>query len=404
MSVRTPYNMADEIDTKSTYVVDVYELTKSNAKKIQEIGFKPDHVAVETRILGKSTSTMTWRHMTKLECAHLMKTLDAMDFKGTVRVIDASGYQMGANKNFAAEFRALFPDVYTYIASLDIHIDDDRSPFVYTSMVDAPQHKVCLLIIDPQNDFVGDDAFSGTLEVPNAKTDMQRIADMVRTRGKDIDEIVVTMDAHMVYHISHPIFWVDARGEHPKPFTQITLEAYDAGTWRTTRVEDAEFAREYLDRLEKQNRFKHTIWPEHCLIGSFGQSVNATLYAALKEWEEAMPGRTVKYVQKGNDAHTEMYSALRAEVPISAKTDFNQALADHLMRFDRIVVTGEAASHCVNYTVRDLIEHESNAADKLYVIKSMMSEVTGFVGDKESFFRDVVSSGGHVVETEVEAF
>ena len=61
---------------------------------------------------------------------------------------------------------------------------------------------------------------------------------------------------------------------------------------------------------------------------------------------------------KGANPFTEMYSGLKAEVqvPGDPTTAMNTALVARLLRAERVLVGGEAMSHCVNYTVRDLVE------------------------------------------------
>jgi nicotinamidase-related amidase len=62
---------------------------------------------------------------------------------------------------------------------------------------------------------------------------------------------------------------------------------------------------------------------------------------------------------KGRNPLTENYSVLRPEVledasgtPIDTP---NRALVDHLLSFDTVVIAGEAKSHCVEWTVEDLL-------------------------------------------------
>ena len=62
----------------------------------------------------------------------------------------------------------------------------------------------------------------------------------------------------------------------------------DAQTW----------VRSYTKMLEFQGRFKLTIWPEHCIIGSNGHSVVTSINNALQKWA-LKSGRPVQYVLKG---------------------------------------------------------------------------------------------------------
>ena len=84
---------------------------------------------------------------------------------------------------------------------------------------------------------------------------------------------------------------------------------------------------EYTKRLEEKGRFQLCIWPEHCLIGTPGHNVVKSVRDAIDEWSDKT-GRSVEWVEKGQNLLTEMYSALCAEVPVNEKTSFNTVLLD----------------------------------------------------------------------------
>ena len=144
---------------------------------------------------------------------------------------------------------------------------------------------VALLIIDPQVDFHP----GGSLAIATANDDSQRIADLIRANITSITQIVVTLDTHQPLHISNPGFWTSAAGADgaagapPAPFTEISLADLESGKWTTKRPEHKDWARHYIKSLEEGGRFKHTIWPEHCLIGTDGHAVVPALRDALRE-------------------------------------------------------------------------------------------------------------------------
>lgn len=84
---------------------------------------------------------------------------------------------------------------------------------------------------------------------------------------------------------------------------------------------------EYTKRLEEKGRFQLCIWPEHCMIGTPGHNVVSEVRDALDEWSDAT-GKSVEWVEKGQNLLTEMYSALCAEVPVNKKTSFDTNLLD----------------------------------------------------------------------------
>ena len=93
--------------------------------------------------------------------------------------------------------------------------------------------KVHGLIIDPQQDFC--DPATGALYVPGAEDDMVRLATLIHRFGDRIDRIHVTLDSHHYVHIAHPIWWIDAAGRHPEPFTIISASDVEEGRWRAAR-------------------------------------------------------------------------------------------------------------------------------------------------------------------------
>eukprot|EP00512_Aurantiochytrium_limacinum_P001386 CAMPEP_0171489480 /NCGR_PEP_ID=MMETSP0958-20121227/2779_1 /TAXON_ID=87120 /ORGANISM="Aurantiochytrium limacinum, Strain ATCCMYA-1381" /LENGTH=291 /DNA_ID=CAMNT_0012022695 /DNA_START=378 /DNA_END=1253 /DNA_ORIENTATION=- len=272
-------------------------------------------------------------------------------------------------------------------------------PYVYERNIPTSRGGTCLLIIDPQNDFHP----GGSLGIPSADRDASRIAHMIETHLDQINEIYVTLDTHMKYHIAHGNFWVNIDGQHPSPFTNITLEDIEKGLWRPARKEDGldQWVRKYVGALESQGRFTLTIWPEHCLIGSEGHAVRKIIREALEKWE-TYKNSCVQYVFKGNNSYTEHYSAIRAEVirDSDKNTCLNEALVKQLQLHDKVLVCGQAKSHCVNFTVRDLVENwDSNKLDKLVLLEDGMSPVTGFEDAGDQFIKDMDEKGLTISKT-----
>lgn len=254
-----------------------------------------------------------------------------------------------------------------------------------------------LLIIDPQNDFCDP---SGALSVPGGRDDMARLAAFVDREGAKLERIHVTLDSHQVVDISHPIWFRDASGAHPAPFSRITAEDLRSGRWSTTRPQDRDRTLTYLEALEANARYPHVIWPEHCLVGSPGHGIDPTLYAALQQWAKGF--RLVDYHLKGMNPWTEHFSAIRAEVPDEAdeRTGVNRALVDSLKDAERIYVAGEASSHCVANTVRDLLTHgDPSLAGRMVILKDTMSPVPGFEGFEASFFGELERAGAEFART-----
>lgn len=255
-----------------------------------------------------------------------------------------------------------------------------------------------LLIVDPQNDFC---APSGSMYIRNAEEDCRRIAQFIHRYVDQIDAIHITMDMHSYYHVAHPIFWKDASGRQPEVNTLITHADFVSGKYRPAddamnkRVED------YLINLETRGRYVLTIWPPHCLLATPGACVEENIIAAVRRWEQHKPGRIVDFVAKASNPMTEHYSAIQAEVPDPADptTRINFTLIDKLKNKD-IYVAGEALSHCVAHTIRDLGVYIP--ASRITLLTDCTSNVEGFDDIGNHFLVEYKNKGMRTaVSTEV---
>jgi nicotinamidase-related amidase len=201
------------------------------------------------------------------------------------------------------------------------------------------------------------------------------------------------MDTHHLFHIAHPIFWLDCEGKHVPPYTIITSEQIKAGEFRASAAQYQHYAEEYVLTLEKTGKYNLCVWPPHCLIGTWGHDIYAPLGDSLLAWEASVPGRIVDYTYKGSNVRTEHYSAIRAEVSDAAdpSSRTNFALIERLKGADNIVVAGEALSHCVANTVRDLIT--CIPAEKIIVLTDVSSNVSGFEHLGSEFAAEVERQG-----------
>lgn len=255
-----------------------------------------------------------------------------------------------------------------------------------------------LLIIDPQNDFCNK---NGNLFVPGADADMGRLAGFVsRLKGK-LDDIHVTLDSHQEVDIAHPMWWKDSTGKHPAPFTLIQADDVRNGRWTTTQPGAYKRSLAYLDALASGGRYPHVIWPYHCIIGSEGHSVDPSLRSAIHEWATDRFA-TVDYVTKGSNPWTEHFSGVKAEVPDpqDPTTQVNTSLISTLERADVVLLAGEALSHCMANTVRDIAaEFDPASVRKLVLLTDATSNVSGFEKLGNDFVSDLTAKGMQVSTT-----
>lgn len=269
-----------------------------------------------------------------------------------------------------------------------------------------------LLIIDPQNDFCdlpapylppasSPHSVSPALPVPGAHADMQRLASLIASCGAGLSGISITLDSHHVLDIAHPGFWQQADGSTVTPFTTISAEAVRAGRYAPRQASALPRVLAYLDALEAAKRYTLMVWPQHCVIGSWGHNVHADLQAACQSWQLASL-RNVNFVNKGENPWTEHYSAIQAEVPApdEPETLLNQPLLDLLAQQDRIYIAGEAGSHCVKATTEHIMAHiGAQHIGKLVLLTDCISPVTGFEAQYQAFIADCRSKGVQIADS-----
>lgn len=247
--------------------------------------------------------------------------------------------------------------------------------------------KTALLIIDPQNDFCN---IEGALFIPDARADMKRLAHFISENSRDIDKIVFTLDSHQVYDISHPSFWQDSKGNAPEPFTSISLDDLKTSKWEARYEPDK--AQEYIQKLEETGEYMHTVWPEHCIVGTWGASLEIGIENALRAW--AQNGKTFLPIYKGLNPYTEHFGALRANVPDGGDPGslLNLDLLAELEKYETIFIAGEAKSHCVGNTVKQLIA-SSQLICRCVFLSDCMSDVVGFEGFADEVFKQAIAEG-----------
>jgi nicotinamidase-related amidase len=271
--------------------------------------------------------------------------------------------------------------------------------------------KIHLLLIDPQNDFcdipaeahpanpmVLGERIAPALPVPGAHEDMLRVAALINRIGNKLHDVHVTLDSHNPLDIAHPSWWRNEKGDFPAPFTLISVDDVRNGVWRARNPLAQAHSLKYVETLAANARYLLIIWPEHCLIGSWGHNVHAAVASSLNDWARRRM-EVVDYVTKGSNALTEHYSAVQAEVPDSSdpSTMLNSRLIKTLADADIILIAGEALSHCVASTVRDIADNfgEENIK-KMVLLTDCASSVAGFEHLGDQFVEDMKLRGMQV--------
>lgn len=240
--------------------------------------------------------------------------------------------------------------------------------------------KNALLIIDPQNSFCnpGDSNGNnkGSLYVNGADKDMKRLANWIRKNKQAINYMAITIDSHQPNDIAHPNFWQDKDGNFPAPFTVIKSKDVENGVW-TPRF-DPKRCLEYLKKLETNGEYPHLIWPVHCVIGSESAAIYQPLMDAILEW--TVQGKFYQTVTKGTYPFSEHFGAFKAQIPDvdRPETQLNQGLIKTLETYQNVYLAGEAKSHCVANSLKQILDEAPSLATKFIILQDAMSNVTGF--------------------------
>jgi nicotinamidase-related amidase len=248
-----------------------------------------------------------------------------------------------------------------------------------------------LLLIDVQNTFCLPDfeLFVGGRSGRGAIDDNIRLCEFIyRNLGK-IDQITVTMDTHHLWQIFHPIFWIDAVGAHPAPATTIALTDVTSGKWRVNPALSSEdpdrlqaYGLHYARQLSDGGKYPLTIWPYHAMLGGIGHALVPAVEEAIF-FHGIARNSQASFSIKGDNPLTENYSALAPEVFTNqigeAIASKNDVLIQQLLHSDKLIIAGQAQSHCVAWTVNDLLM-EINSIDpqlarKVYLLADCTSPV-----------------------------
>jgi nicotinamidase-related amidase len=283
----------------------------------------------------------------------------------------------------------------------------------------ADTRRVCLLVVDAQNTFCtpGFELFVGGRSGTGAPDDNRRLCAFLYRNLGAITQSVVTLDTHQAFQIFHAPFLVDGDGRHPDPYTLVTPEDVASGRWRvdadtaeivglTTEVANAHLAA-YVEALATGGKYDLTIWPFHAMLGGIGHAIVSAVEEAL--FFHAIARRSLtRFEIKGRNALTEHYSVLGPEVLRGSRGEplgeRNSALIEYLLGFDAVIVAGQAKSHCVAWTVEDLLEDAPEIASRLYLLEDCTSPVVvpgavDYTDDADAAFARFAEAGAHVVRS-----
>jgi nicotinamidase-related amidase len=283
--------------------------------------------------------------------------------------------------------------------------------------------RLALLIVDAQNTFCLPEfeLFVGGRSGSGAVDDNRRLAEFIYRNLGAISRIIPTLDTHQALQIFHALWLVDADGRHPPPYTLVSIEDIQNGRWRFNPVAAASLGLDpaygqrqlehYARQLKAGGKYNLTIWPYHAMLGGIGHALvslieEAVFFHAVARFSQP------DFQIKGNNPLTEHYSVLGPEVRDGpdgeAIADRNERLIDELLAFDAVVIAGQAKSHCVAWTIDDLLrgveERDRRLARKVYLLEDCCSPVVvpgviDYTDEADRAFARFAAAGMHVVRS-----
>src|SRR5512141_211521 len=280
-----------------------------------------------------------------------------------------------------------------------------------------------LMLIDVQNTFCIPDfeLYVGGRSGRGAVEDNARLCEFIYRKLGSITRVTATMDTHLTMQVFHAIFFVDKDGNHPAPYTDIHVSELHEGKWKFNPALADQFGIapeygqqmvvHYAEALEKSGKYALTIWPYHAMLGGIGHALVASVSEALFFHSIARLAQT-EIVTKGNTPFTENYSVIGPEVlngPMDEPLGIHdQRFIQELQACDRLIIAGQAKSHCVAWTVSDLLDDilvaDPGLAKKVYLLDDCSSPVVvpGVVDHTDAAnaaYERFAQAGMHVVKS-----
>jgi nicotinamidase-related amidase len=283
--------------------------------------------------------------------------------------------------------------------------------------------RVCLLAVDVQNTFCipGFELFVAGRSGTGAVDDNRRLCEFVYRNLGTITQIFPSLDTHHAMQVFHAVWLVDEHGNHPGPYALISPDDVEAGRWRVNEAVaealgcGADYAARHLahytQRLAEGGKYNLTVWPYHAMLGGIGHALVSAVEEAFFFHGVTRYSRP-EFQVKGANPWTEHYSMLGPEVtegPDGESLDtINTGLIDALLTFDAVVVAGQAKSHCLAWTIDDLLKHEDvrerRLAERTYLLEDCTSPVVvpgvvDYTDEADAAFERYEAAGLHVVRS-----
>ena len=254
--------------------------------------------------------------------------------------------------------------------------------------------RIGLMSIDMENTFTtpGYELYVGGRSGTGAVDDTRRLTEFMGREMSILTSLIFTMDTHHVFQVFHPKWFVDAKGNHPAPYTNISAEDIKSGKWMVNpavvyQIPGSNYAwlqshiLDYCTQLEAAGKDKLTVWPYHAIFPGVGYSLASSLHE-MEFFHRIVRDTDPHFEIKGGNPLTENYSVLRPEVLFANKQAIAQkstGFVKSLMEYDYLIIAGEAKSHCVKWSIEDFLDEivtvDPSLAKKVYLLEDCTSPV-----------------------------
>jgi nicotinamidase-related amidase len=282
--------------------------------------------------------------------------------------------------------------------------------------------RLCVLAVDIQNTFCIPDfeLFVAGRSGTGAVDDNRRLCEFLYRNLGEITQIFPSLDTHRAMQVFHAIWLVDERGDHPAPYTLVSADDVATGRWRLNSAVaealgiDIDYAERHLAyytrRLAEGGKYDLTIWPYHAMLGSIGHALVSSVEEAIF-FHGLARYSSPDFQVKGDNPLTEHYSMLGPEVTEGPDGDQlggkNTELIEKLLTFDAVVVAGQAKSHCLAWTIDDLLDDEDvreRLAKRTYLLEDCTSPVVvpgvvDYTDEADAAFERYATAGMNVVRS-----
>lgn len=287
------------------------------------------------------------------------------------------------------------------------------------------EFRACLVLVDCQNTFCipSFELFVAGRSGNGAVEDNVRLCEFIYANLGAISQIAATLDTHTAMQIFHPLFWVDEEGNHPAGgATIIGADEIEAGVWKVNPRVAASVAGgdyDYLQRhalhyvktLSEGGKYPLLVWPYHAMLGGIGHALVSAVEEAVFFHSVARSAQP-RFEIKGDNPLTEHYSALYPEVSEGPDgetiAERNSPLIELLFEFDAVIIAGQAKSHCVAWTIQDLLTdlraRDEGLVGRVYLLEDCTSPVVvegvvDFTEQADDAFRRFAEAGMNVVRS-----